>query len=176
MAIQKFGSLDPHGAPVLRREIIANSQTLTNGDSLKVDTDGFVIPATAAAGVFGHLMGIGTDKGVGLNTTGVSGSEIGSFVGTFLTASDNETVGKVRAEVDVSQMTLYNADPAAGTFGTTTAGSDQLDVYFDLSDEESIDETSVIDTAAQYHSFGINPASSNQIVMNIFESTVFNTV
>jgi len=175
MSFYKEGSLVPYGGPVLRREIIANSQTVTAGDCTKIDTDGFVIPATAAAGVFGHVMSIATNKGVGLNTTGATGAEMGSYVGTFATASDNETVAMVRAEIDISQMTLYKADPATGTFGTTTAGSDQLDTYFDLSDEESIDETSVADTAAQYHSFG-KVTGENRIVVNIFESTVFNTV
>jgi len=177
MAFSKFGSLVPYGGPVLRREIIANSQTMTQLDAVKVDTDGFIIPATAGAGFFGFMVGVGTDKGVGLNTTGAAGAEMGSFVGTFTTASDNETVAKVRAEIDISQNSLYLGTPAAGSFLTpTTAGSDELDTYFDLSDEESIDETSVADTTAQLHSFGLDPAGSNAIVVNIFESSVFTAV
>lgn len=177
MAFRPEGSLVPYGGPVLRSEILANSQTVTVWDATKIDTDGFVIIGTAAAYVFGHITDISTNKGVGLNTTGASGSEIGSYVGTFTTASDNETVGMVRGVIDISQFTLYHSGaPAAGTFGTTTAGSGELGVSFDLSDEDSIDETSVTAQSggtAQYFSWG-KVTGENAIIMNIQESQVFN--
>ena len=173
MAFTLTRSLVPYGGPILRREILANSITVTVLDSVKIDTDGFIALGTAGKSVFGHVMGIGTNKGVGLNTTGVAGAEMGSFVGTFLTASDNETVANVRGEIDVSQMTIYDSGaPAAGTFGTTTTASEDLGSKFDLSDEESIDETSIVVTTAQYVSWGKN--SGNSIDVNIFESQVFN--
>lgn len=175
MAITKFGSLVPYGGPVIRREILASSITVTVSDSVTVDTSGFIALGTAGTTVFGHVMQIGTNKGVGLETTGIAGAETGSFVGTFLTASDNEAVGKVRGEIDASQMTLYAADPATGIFGTTTGGSEELGTYFNLTNEESIDETTVSDATQQYFSWGLHPAVSNQIVVNIFESQVFNT-
>lgn len=174
MAFLKTGSLVPFGGPILRREILANSITVTVNDSVKVDTDGFIALGTAGVSVFGHVTGIGTNFGVGLNTTGVSGSEIGSYVGSFLTASDNETVGFVRAEVDMSQFSLYSGTPASGTFGTTTGGSGELGAKFDLSDEESLDETSIVLTTAQYVSFGLNPDNTNTVIVNIFESQFFN--
>lgn len=173
MAFSLYSSLVPYGGPVLRREILANSTTFTQLDAVVFDTDGFVALGTAGAALAGHVMALGTDKGVGLNTTGASGAEIGSFVGTFTTASDNETVAKVRGEIDISQFTLYAGTPAAGTFGTTTSGSGELGVYFDLSDEQSLDETSVTDSTAQYHSWGTNPDGSNEAIVNIFESSVF---
>ena len=139
MAFSQYGSLVPYGGPVLRREILANSITTTVLDSVKVDTDGFIALGTAGASVFGHVLNIGTDSGVGVNTTGVAGAAMGSFVGTFATASDNETVAKVRGEIDMSQMTIYRATPAAGTFGTTTAGSGEMGAKFDLSDEDEMD-------------------------------------
>lgn len=173
MAFSTKRSLVPYGGPILRHEILANSITVTILDSVKIDTDGFIALGTAGKSVFGHIMSISTNKGVGLNTTGVSGSEIGSFVGTFLTASDNETVANVRAEVDISQMTIYDSGaPAAGTFGTTTAASEDLGSKFDLSDEDSIDETSIVVTTAQYVSWGKN--SGNSVDVNIFESQIFN--
>lgn len=175
MAFKKEGNLVPYGGPILRREILANSITVTVNDSVKIDTDGFIALGTTGESVLGHVTGIGTDKGVGLNTTGVAGSEIGSYAGTFLTASDNETVGFVRAEIDISQMSLYSGTPATGTFGTTTAGSGELGAKFDLTDEDSIDETSVIVATAQYVSWGLNSDSTNTIIVNIFESQVFNS-
>lgn len=174
MAFTKKGSLVPYGGPILRREILANSITVTVMDSVKIDTDGFVALGTAGESVFGHVMGIGTNKGVGLNTTGVAGAEMGTYVGTFLTASDNETVANVRADVDLSQMTVYDSGtPAAGTFGTTTSGSEEMGGKFDLSDEDSIDETTFANTTAQYFSWGKN--TGNSIDVNIFESQVFNS-
>ena len=174
MSFIKTGSLVPFGGPILRREILANSITVTQNDSVKIDTDGFVALGTAGKSVFGHVVGIGTNLGVGLNTTGVAGAEMGSFVGTFLTASDNETVAKVRAEVDMSQFTLYSGSAAAGTFGTTTAGSGEMGAKFDLSDEDDLDETSIVLTTAQYVSFGLNPNGTNTVIVNILEHQFFN--
>src|SRR3990167_7106165 len=119
MSFIKAGSLVPFGGPILRREILANSITVTVNDSVKADTDGFVALGTAGKSVLGHVMGIGTNLGVGVNTTGVAGAEMGSFVGTFATASDNETVAKVKVECDVSKQTLYSAEEDVA-IGTTT--------------------------------------------------------
>lgn len=171
MAILKIGSLVPYGGPILRKEIITNSITTTVSDSVKI-ASGFVALGTAGKSVFGHVMGITTDKGVGLNTTGVSGSEIGSFLGTFLTASDNQTVAMVRAEVDISQNTMYSAEVDA-TIGTTT-GSDLLGYKMDLIDEDTLDENTAVTTTAQYNNWGTDPADSTKAVVNIFESYVFN--
>ena len=178
MAFRNVGSLVPYGGPVLRSEIVANSTTLTALDALKIDTDGFIIAATAAVNVFGHLTDVVTNKGTPVNTSGAAGAELGSYVGTFATASDNETVAMVRAITDISQFTVYHSGaPAAGTFGTTTAGSGELGVRFDLSDEDSVDETSVVAQAsgtAQYFSWG-KVVGENAITMNILESQVFNS-
>lgn len=174
MSFVKMSSLVPYGGPILRSEILANTITVTEMDSVKVDTDGFIALGTAGKSVFGHVMGISTNTGVGLNTTGAAGAAIGSFVGTFLTASDNETVGKVRAMIDMSQYTTYSATAATGTFGTTTAGSGEMGAKFDLSDEDDLDETSIVLTSAQYVSYGTNPDGSNTVIVNILEHQFFN--
>jgi hypothetical protein len=173
MAFITVGTLKSEGAPVLRREILANSITVVVEDSVKLGS-GFVALGTAGASVFGHVVGIGTDKGVGLNTTGVAGAAIGSFVNTFLTASDNQTVGKVRAEVDISQETL-RSELTSGTLGTTT-GSNLLGYYLDLTDEDTLDETSATTGTAQYFNWGVSPTASTRIIVNINESRVFNHV
>ncbi len=171
MAILKIGSLVPYGGPILRKEIITNSVKLVTSDSVKIAA-GFVSLGTAGKSVFGHAMGISTNKGVGLNTTGVTGSEIGSFAGTYTVASDNQTVAMVRAEVDISQNTLYSAelDAAAGT----TTGSDLLGYKMDLIDANTLDESTAVVTTAQYNSFGLDPVDSTKAIVNIFESFVFN--
>lgn len=172
MAILKIGSLVPYGGPVIKSEILANSITTTVSDSVKI-ASGFVALGTAGASVFGHVMEITTDKGVGVNTTGVAGAEMGSYVGTFLTASDNQTVGKVRAACDISQATLYSAE-VDDVIGTTT-GSDLRGYRMDLVDEDTLDESTAATTTAQYATWGTNPADSTKAVVNILESQVFNT-
>jgi hypothetical protein len=171
MAFQTVGTLRTYGAPVLRREILANSITVTVDDSVKT-ASGFVALGTAGAIVFGHVVAIGTDKGVGLNTTGVAGAAMGSFVNTYLTASDNQTVGKVRAEVDVSIETM-RSETTSGTLGATT-GSNLLGYYLDLTDEDTLDETSATTGTAQYYNWGVSPVSSSLIITTVHESAVFN--
>ena len=170
MAFSKVGSLDAHGAPILRREILTNSITTTVLDSVKF-ASGFVALGTTGAPVLGHVMQITTDFGVGVNTTGVAGAALGSYVGTFLTASDNQTVAKVRADIDVSQHTLYSAelDAAIGTGDSDLAG-----FRMDLLDEDTLSESSVGTATDQYATWGTDPGNSAQAIVNILESQVFN--
>ena len=172
MAIVKNTSLTPFGAPVLRHEIVANSVVLTVSDSVKF-ASGFVALGTAGVAVLGHVMNISTNFGVGLSSSGASGAELGSFLGTFTMASDNQTVAKVRAEIDISQMTMYTAEVDA-TIGTTT-GSDLAGYRMDLIDEDTLDESSAVTTTAQYATWGTDPEDSTQAIVNIFESQVFTT-
>lgn len=132
---------------------------------------GFIALGTAGAAVFGHVHAIGTNEGVGLNTSGATGAAIGSFAGTFATASNNQTVAKVKAECDVSKYTMYT-EPTSGTIGTTT-GSNLLGYRLDLTDEDTLDETSAVTGTAQYNNWGVDPSNSSLIIVNIFESQVF---
>jgi hypothetical protein len=170
MAIIKVGTLNPHGAPVLRKAILANSITSVVNDSLKL-ASGFAALGTAGALVFGHLFNHKSKNDVGILSTGVSGAEMGSYVGSYLTAADNQTVGKVEAECDISTSSLYSAelDVAVGT----TANSNLNGYNFDLVDEDTLDESTVVATTAQYHSHGIDPDNTAQVIVNIYESQVF---
>lgn len=170
MAITRIGTLTPNGAPVQLSRILANSITVTVNDSVK-QASGFLALGTTGALVFGHVMGLGTLKGMGLSTTGVAGAEMGSFVGTFATASDNQTVSKVSAVCDVSKHTLYSAEEDAA-IGTTT-GSNLAGYTQDLADEDTLDESTAVTTTGQYMGEGVDPSNSAQAVVHIFESQVF---
>lgn len=170
MAFNKTGTLSPYGAPVKISRTVANSVTITEMDSVKL-ASGFIALGTAGALVFGHVIAIGTSKGVGLNTTGAAGAEMGSFVGTFTTASDNQTVAMVKAEVDISKFTLYSAELSA-TIGTTT-GSNLSGYRMDLSDEDTLDESTAATTSAQYATWGVDPSNSARAIVNIYESQAF---
>lgn len=172
MAFHVYDSLNPNGGPVLVTDIITNSVTVTQLDSVKY-ASGFVALGTAGAAVLGHVSDIVTNKGVGVNTTGAAGAEIGSFVGTFTAASDNQTVAKVSAVIDVSVETRYSAEVDA-TIGTTT-GSNLAGYRMDLVDEDTLDESTAATTSAQYATWGTDPSDSTRALVNIKESQVFNT-
>jgi hypothetical protein len=170
MAFIPRGTLNPHGAPVLRRGILANTVTFTEFDSVKA-ASGFVALGTTGALVLGHVVGFVTEKGVGLLTSGAAGAGIGSFYGTYLTASDNQTVGKVKGEIDISKMSLYGAEEDAA-IGTTT-GSNLLGYYQDIADEDTLDESTAATTTGQYHGWGVDAENSAFALVNIAESLPF---
>jgi len=165
-----IGSVNPHGGPLLRSEIVANSVALVELDSVKV-ASGFVALGTAGALVFGNVTAIVTRQGVGLETTGVAGAATGTYAGAYTMASDNQTVAKVKAMVDISKETLYSADPDA-TIGTTT-GSNLLGYHTDIADEDNTDEDTAALTTAQYTIWGVDPDDSGNQVVSIYESQVF---
>lgn len=170
MAFTKHSTLSPYGAPVKLSRTIANSITVVEMDSMKM-ASGFCALGTAGALVFGHVMAIGTKGGVGVNTTGAAGAEMGSYINTFLTASNNQTVGFVKAECDVSKFTLYSAEESAA-IGTTT-GSNLAGYTQDLTDEDTLNEGSALITTGQYMGHGVDPTSTGRAIVNIFESQVF---
>lgn len=171
MAFKAVGKLgESYGGPIMQARIITNSQETTEMDSVKI-ASGFLALGTTGASVFGHVTGIRTKKGVGLETTGAAGAETGSFVGTFTAASDNQTVAMVKAECDISKNTIYSADPD-GTIGTTT-GSNLAGYYTDIADETETDETDAATTTGQYAIHGVDPADSGNQLVTIFESSVF---
>jgi len=170
MAFKQKGSLFPQGAPVLRSEILKNSITVTVMDSVK-QVSGFTELGTGGALVFGHVFSHVTRDGVGLETSGATGAETGSYVGTFATASNNQTVGKVKAMCDISKFTLYSAEIDAAS-GTTT-GSNLAGYNFDLIDEDTLDESTSATTTAQYHSHGVDSTVTDHVIVNILESSVF---
>lgn len=170
MAFKLAGSLNPHGGPLLRSDIVANSVALVELDSVKL-ASGFVALGTAGVLVYGNVVAIVSDKGLGLNTTGVAGSAIGSFVGAFTMASDNQTVAKVRAMVDISKETFYSVTPDAA-IGTTT-GSNLNGYKTDIAGEDSTSESSAITGTAQYNILGVDPYNTANQLVNIYESVVF---
>lgn len=170
MAFKQVGSVGGDEAPILKHVILANSITSIVGQAL-IASSGFAALGTTGTLVLGHLRAHTTKNGVGLETTGVAGAASGSYVGTYLTASDNQTVGMVKAEVDVSKDTLYSVDPDA-TIATTT-GSNLLGYHTDIADASTTDESTAATTTAQYTIWGVDPEDSGNQVVSIYESVVF---
>lgn len=167
-AVGKIGSA--YGGPIKIARVLANSITVTELDSVKF-TSGFVALGTAGASVAGHVTAIRTEKGVGVETNGTAGAQTGSFAGTFLTASNNQTVAKVKAEIDISKETLYAAS-LNNTIGTTT-GSNLDGYHIDLIDEDELDEDTAATTAAQYSIHGVDVTDPSKAAVTIFESVIF---
>lgn len=170
MAFYKVGTLNPHGAPVLRQATLANSITSVVMDAIRL-ASGFAALGTTGTLVFGHLTAHKSRNDVGLLTTGVAGSEVGTYVGSFLTASNNQTVGLIQAECDISKASLYSAEEDVA-IGTTT-GSNLPGYFQDLTDEDTLDESTAATTAAQYFGWGVDPENTAQAIVNIYESQVF---
>jgi len=169
MAFIKVGTLSPYGAPVLRSAVITNSTTMSVADMVAVSS-GFVLDASGTTyPIFGNLVAFSTYKGVGVLTTGAAGAALGSFVGTYATASDNQTNAKIEAVVDISKESLYT-NPTSGTPGTTT-GSNLLGYYLNLvaASATTIDETSATTTrgTTQFFNWGLQVGSTSLIVVNL---------
>lgn len=162
-----YGSHEDAGyQPVLRKGIITNSQVTTVMDSVKL-ASGFVALGTTGASVMGHVDAICDVDGLPLETNG-AGARMTS---TYTAASNNQTVAKVSAKVNVSKNVLYSAEVDA-TIGTTT-GSNLSGYFMDLADEDTLDESTAAATAAQYATHGVDVGDSARAVVSIFESSVY---
>lgn len=170
MAFKLAGSLNPHGGPLLRTEIIANSGVRTELDSVKLSS-GFIASGTAAALVFGHVISVATANDLSPLTTGVAGALIDSFVGTYTAASDNQTVLKVRVKCDISKETIYSVTPDAA-IGTTT-GSNLAGYKTNIASATATGESSALATTLQYNIIGVDPANSANQLVNVYQSQVF---
>jgi len=165
--IHKIGSLGRVGGPILVDRILTNSITVAISDSVKT-ASGFLALGTTGARVLGHVESLIGPDGL---TPVKDGTLLQNLAATYAVASNNQTVGLVRARVDVDQCSLYSAevDAALGT----TAGSSFAGKTFDIIDEDTLDESTVAETTAQYYSHGVDANKTTQVVVNIYESEVF---
>ena len=152
-------SLSQKDSKLIKKFVIANSAVLTKGDACSIDADGFLIPATASTVIAGIVNDIVNERGTPVVTNGGTGS----YMGTYTVASDNETVGKVMAQVNLSSEAVYSAelDAAVGS----TAGSDEISTKFDLVSASVIDESDV--TGTQFISLGLDPDNAARILVKI---------
>lgn len=165
--IQKIGTLSNYGGPILVDRIIKNSVAMAVGHSVKTDV-GFAAIGTTGARVLGQVESlIGSD---GL-TPVKDGTYLGNIGEEYTVEADNQTDKKVRVRVDIDQMSLYSAelDAAAGT----TTGSNLAGYNFDIVDKDTLDESTAIQTTAQFYSHGIDRNDTAKVVVNILESEVF---
>ncbi len=165
--IHKIGSLGRYGGPLLVERIITNSVTVAISDSVKT-ASGFAALGTTGARVLGHVESIVGADGL---TPVKDGTLLQNLGATYAAASNNQTVAQVKVRVDVDTASLYSAEPDAAL--ATTAGSNLAGKNFDLVDANTLDESTVVETTAQYYSHGVDRNDTDQLVVNILESEVF---
>lgn len=147
-------------------EIIANSQTLRVGEAVSIDTDGFVVTCPAGSAVYGVVQGFTGPTGE-VPTTNGAGGDFDPY-GDFAVASDNETVAKYKAQIQISKKAIYSA-AADDTLGTTT-GSDLRGYKMDhIAGALTLDENTATTGSAQWVSHGIDPEDSTRVLVSIYE-------
>jgi len=168
--IQKIGTLGNAGGPLLVDRILSNNVVMATADSVRT-VAGFLALGVTGARVLGHVEGfVGRD---GLSPV-KDGSYLGNVGNPFTATANNTTVAQVRARVDVDTRSIYSAELDAAV-GTTTAagGSGAAGKNFDLVDKDTLDESTSVETTAQYYSHGIDLDTPTNVVVNILESEVF---
>jgi len=164
MAFRFKKSRNPNGGRELVTLTFADSSTYTVGDSLKVDSSGYIDLSAGSTNVFGILVEIVKADGSPVTDNGAAGD----YVGTYTTPASNT----VQGIVDVSIDSVYSV-PADATLGTTT-GSDLAGYNMDVvAASDTLDESEAVTTTAQFFSYGPDPdssAPSNSVLVSIQES------
>lgn len=177
MAFKYAGTLAPNmgrmivGGDGLTRTspvtIIANSEVVQIGDALEWDADGFLIAKnTAASAVAGILVSVAKAGDISVDPDA-------GTLDTWTVDSDNETVDKYYALMDISPYSLYSVG-ADATLGTTT-GSNLAGYFFDTptNDETQLDESTSSATTGNFFSLGVDPEDSTRVIVKINELSGF---
>jgi hypothetical protein len=158
---------------IRRSYIIANSQTITIGDMVRL-TAGFAALAGAATTIMGVIVGLEDAKGLDLENARatLTNAAYTASTKTVVAASDNQTVDAVRAIVDIDPFSVYSAQPD-GTMAATT-GSNLIGYYCDLiSASDQPDETDTVTTKQQLFIWGLDPENTNRGLYSIAEHQIW---
>lgn len=162
MAFNYKRNLNGSHARTLVKVLLGNSVDFRVGDPVSITTGGAVIQNSAGVRILGHIAAIVQDNG----TVPANNGCAGAFVQTYRTASDNATVAKVAALVDIDANSLYSVS-LDDTIGTTT-GSNTAFYMMDIDTglvNRALDESTAGQTNGQYFSFGLDPDNSNRVLV-----------
>jgi len=149
-------SLITKDSPVALSYIINNSETIQVGDAVALDTNGHITVGTAGEEVLGIVAGVTDSNGISIDAD--SGT-----TDTYTVASDNETSAQKKAQITADKMSLYSND-ADGDLATTN-----LLQFFDLIDENTIDQSSASDTSGQFQLISLNPDGDGDASKGLFK-------
>lgn len=144
--------------PICKSYVIDNSDALTIGDFVSLNTDGHVVLATATNPILGSVVGVVDANG------GPVAFDSGS-ADTWTAASDNETVAGNKALVNVDPTACYEVDFSAAI--GTTSGS-KVGARFDLTDHDTVNEASAGTGGAQV-SLVATTGTTTRGIVKIFE-------
>ncbi len=165
-------SLRGNSAPVLVSVIIDNSDDIEVGDMVKCYNAGNAEKATAGMPIFGVVHAIVDKYGNSIAPEKQSKAVMGSATessGVITVASNNETVDKIAVLCDVSVDSIYSAT-VDGTINTTNSSA-KLGAYMDLTDENSVNETTATRSGvANLYGWGTDPENSSNLLVSICES------
>jgi len=163
------GQLNGQNTPATLKYIIANSQTVTIGDAINL-VGGYATVAGAGAKVMGIVVGIITQKGLGLEIVTPGTDYDGTFtaggagVGTYVATSDNATDKKVMVEVIVDKDATFVND-ADGDLVVADLG-----VFFDVvAASDQIDQSSKLTTDGQFQLVGFDPLGDADASVGLFK-------
>jgi hypothetical protein len=172
MAFKLYGTLVPNegrqligGDAVPQMTIGANNTVLQIGDKVEWNSSGFIVggaSSTAATDPVGIVVAVGQN--------GAAIDPDSGTTDTYTMASDNQTVAKKYAIIDISNNTLYTV-PLDATPGTTT-GSNLPGYEFNAlaSDGSKLDEDTVVTNvtgSTSFNSWGVDPDASGSVIVNM---------
>ncbi len=184
MALESRGGLRGGDSPVMRTEIIDNSDALRAGDAVTHLNGDLEAANTAGDAIFGIVIEIVDAAGLVLSSFGITepatlatlggGSLTDATPDTITVASDNETVDKAACKIDLSMESIFTADQN-GTMNTTLS-SDKGGGWVDLTDQRTVDESSytrTIGTGGQFYNWGVDPQDTENMLVSIHESEFY---
>lgn len=156
---------------------ITNSATVVKGSPVSVTT-GFVSATVATNVVKGICVGFVDKYGLPISKYGSESKLGGTYtpggygVESYAAASDNQTVDKVCALVNIDIDEVYKV-VADANLGTTT-GSDLMFYHADTvaAPGLQIDETTTVAGTAQFTIVGFDPNVTNGLLVKICENQV----
>lgn len=161
-------------APLLRRHIIDNSDTVQVGDAVRLRNGDLEIH-TAGVAIHGVVVDIQDRQGNSIfGSLALTGTATVTQPDIVAVASDNETVDQIAALVDTAKTSIYSA-AVTGTMNTTTA-SNKPGGWINADDENSIDETThsrTITDVRTWKNHGVDPNDTSRMLVSINHSEVW---
>ncbi len=154
---------------------LANSETFAVGDVIETFTNGFGANPAAAVPVLGVVISLSDGVLPEVKGTHTAGATNTSDLQTVTTAADNETTGKFKAQVNVSETAVYSAT-VSGTLGTTNDSDlrgGRVDIDSANTSFGQVLETTFtrsFATAANFYSHGVDPSDSTKLLLSIAQS------
>jgi hypothetical protein len=137
--------------------IIDNSDTISIGDAVMLNSDGHVVVATSGEEILGIVQAVVS------HTYHLPIDPDSGYLETYTVDDDNETVDMVEAAVIIDKNALFATD-TSGTLATTN-----LMQFFDLTDEDTINQGSASDTTGQFQLVGLDPDGDGDVSKGLFK-------